>query len=107
MTGLRLGYVATKDEALRDRMKRCCYGDNVVGRSSGGVALEGSGMRRRLLPGAQARRDLFYAESPEHAAGIFTGVPRACRYRIPSHQSVVATFSSGPGESQSWSMAQS
>jgi aspartate/methionine/tyrosine aminotransferase len=110
MTGLRLGYVAIKDEALRDRMKKVLFytASNVTSVVQyGGIgALEGSQeCVAAYCQELQARRDLFYAGIAEHAAGVFTGVPpRGAFYAFlridPSWQP-----SSGPVESQSWSMA--
>ena len=80
MTGLRLAYIAAKDRAVRDRMKKVLF-YTVSNTSSliqfGGVgALEGSqevveSFRREL----QARRDLFYAGISEAAPGILSGKP--------------------------------
>ena len=80
MTGLRLGYVAARDAALRERMKKVLFytASNVssVVQYGGVGALEGSqdnivAFRREL----QARRDLFYAGVREHAASVFSGAP--------------------------------
>jgi aspartate/methionine/tyrosine aminotransferase len=80
MTGLRLGYVALRDAALRERMKKVLFytASNVSSIIQfGGIgALEGpqdtvSAFRREL----QARRDLFYEGIRAHAAGVFSGTP--------------------------------
>ena len=80
MTGLRLGYVAARDPALRERMKKALFytASNVssVVQYGGIGALEGSQdniaqFRREL----QARRDLFYAGVREHAGSVFSGAP--------------------------------
>src|SRR5262245_48815404 len=82
MTGLRLGYVAIKDETIRDRAKKILFytASNVASVVQfGGIgALEGSQacveeFRGELL----ARRNLFYAGVREHAAGVFSGEPPA------------------------------
>jgi len=82
MTGLRLGYVAIKDETIRDRAKKLLFytASNVASVVQfGGIgALEGSQacveeFRLELL----ARRNLFYAGVREHAAGVFSGEPPA------------------------------
>jgi aspartate aminotransferase len=82
MTGLRLGYVAIKDAAIRDRAKKVLFytASNVASVVQyGGIgALEGpqdciEAFRAELL----ARRDLFYAGVREHAGGVFSGVPPA------------------------------
>ena len=80
MTGLRLGYLATPDVTLRDRIKKvlfytCSNVTSIV--QFGGIgALEGpqdcvAAFRAEL----QARRDLFYAGVREHAAGVLSGDP--------------------------------
>ena len=72
ITGLRLGYVAVKDPALRDRMKKVLFytASNIssVVQYGGIGALEGSqacieAFRTEL----QARRDLFYEGIARHA----------------------------------------
>jgi aspartate/methionine/tyrosine aminotransferase len=80
MTGLRLGYVAVKDPALRDRMKKVLFftASNIASVVQyGGIgALEGSqacieAFRIEL----QARRDLFYEGIARHAGHILRGAP--------------------------------
>jgi aspartate aminotransferase len=82
MTGLRLGYVAIKDDVIRDRAKKILFytASNVASVVQfGGIgALEGSQacveeFRIELL----ARRNLFYAGVREHAAGVLSGEPPA------------------------------
>jgi aspartate aminotransferase len=80
MTGLRLGYVAVRDAAVRERMKKALFytASNVssIVQYGGIGALEGSqenvaAFRREL----EARRDLFYAGIRAHAADVFSGTP--------------------------------
>ena len=80
MTGLRLGYVAIKDETIRERAKKLLFytASNVASVVQfGGIgALEGSQacveeFRVELL----ARRNLFYAGVREHAGGVLSGEP--------------------------------
>jgi aspartate aminotransferase len=80
ITGLRLGYAAVSDPALRDRMKKVLFytASNIssVVQYGGIGALEGSQecveiFRNELL----ARRDLFYDGIRQHAGGIFSGAP--------------------------------
>lgn len=80
ITGLRLGYVAAHDPALRERMKKALFytSSNVssVVQYGGIGALEGSqdniaAFRQEL----EARRDLFYAGIKSCSAGIFSGTP--------------------------------
>jgi len=82
ITGLRLGYIAAKEHALLERMRKVLlYTTNNVSSivHYGGVgALEGSqacieGFRVEL----EARRDLFYAGVHEAASGVFAGEPPA------------------------------
>jgi len=80
MTGLRLGYVAARDAALRDRMKKVLFytASNVssVVQFGGIGGLEGSqacieAFRTEL----QARRDLFYEGIRAHASDVLAGEP--------------------------------
>ncbi len=82
ITGLRLGYVAAKDQALLERMRKVLvYTTSNVSSivQYGGIgAFEGSQacveeFRREL----KARRDLFYAGIREAAPSVFTGTPPA------------------------------
>jgi len=86
MTGLRLGYVAVHDRALRDRMKKVLFytASNIssVVQYGGIGALEGSqacvdAFRTELL----ARRDLFYDGVSQFAKGVLSGKrPRGAFY---------------------------
>jgi aspartate aminotransferase len=80
MTGLRLGYLATPDERLRDRMKKVLFytASNVssIVQFGGIGGLEGpqtcvETFRREL----QERRDLFYAGVVEASGGVLDGTP--------------------------------
>jgi aspartate/methionine/tyrosine aminotransferase len=82
MTGLRLGYIAIKDAAIRDRAKKLLFytASNVASVVQyGGIgALEGpqdciEAFRTEL----RARRDLFYRGINESAGDIFSGTPPA------------------------------
>ena len=82
MTGLRLGYVAVRDEAIRERAKKILFytASNVASVVQfGGIgALEGSqdcieAFREEL----RTRRDLFYRGVRESAGEIFSGTPPA------------------------------
>ena len=82
MTGLRLGYVAIKDPAIRDRAKKVLFytASNIASIVQfGGIgALEGpqdniDAFRTEL----RARRDLFYGGIREFAGDVFTGQPPA------------------------------
>jgi len=80
MTGLRLGYVTTRDARLRERMKKVLFytSSNVTSIVQfGGIgALEGSqGCIDAFRDELQARRDLFYAGIREHAAAVLSGAP--------------------------------
>jgi aspartate aminotransferase len=112
MTGLRLGYVATPQAQLRDRMKKVLFytASNVASVVQfGGIgALEGSQeciafFRDEL----KARRDLFYDGIRAAAAHVLAGTPPAGAFyaflRIdPSWKSPAASVSS----SLSWSMTE-
>jgi len=82
MTGLRLGYLAIRDAAIRDRAKKILFYTTSSVASIvqfGGIgALEGpqdciDTFRTEL----RARRDLFYRGVAELAGGVFTGTPPA------------------------------
>jgi aspartate/methionine/tyrosine aminotransferase len=82
ITGLRLGYVAIENEAMRERAKKVLFhtASNVssVVQFGGIGALEGSqacvaGFREELL----ARRDLFYSGIDAIQGGILSGTPPA------------------------------
>jgi aspartate aminotransferase len=82
MTGLRLGYIAIRDAAIRDRAKKLLFytSSNVasVVQYGGISALDGpqdciEAFRTEL----RERRDLFYRGIKESAGGLFTGQPPA------------------------------
>ncbi|HEX5474851.1 MAG TPA: pyridoxal phosphate-dependent aminotransferase [Vicinamibacterales bacterium] len=112
MTGLRLGYFAVEDAAVRERMKKVLFytASNVssVVQFGGIGALEGSqacvtAFRDEL----EARRDLFYRGLREHAAGMFTGEPpRGAFYAFvrinPDWRSSAPSAPASP----SWAMAE-
>jgi aspartate aminotransferase len=112
MTGLRLGYVAARDQKLRERMKKVLFytASNVssVVQFGGIGALEGtqestSAFRAEL----RARRDLFYDGIRRHAAGVLTGdPPKGAFYaflRIDPHW---RPPTAEPSKSISWAMAE-
>ena len=80
MTGLRLGYLAIRDDALRERTKKVLFftASNVssIVQYGGIGALEGSqacveAFRTEL----EARRDLFYRGIEDAAGEVFSGAP--------------------------------
>jgi len=82
ITGLRLGYIAAKEHALLERMRKVLlYTTNNVSSivQYGGVgALEGSqACIEEFRVELEARRDLFYAGVREAASGVFAGEPPA------------------------------
>jgi aspartate/methionine/tyrosine aminotransferase len=82
MTGLRLGYVAIRDAAIRDRAKKILFytASNVVSVVQfGGIgALEGSqDCIETFRTELRARRDLFYRGVSQAAGEIFSGTPPA------------------------------
>jgi aspartate aminotransferase len=112
MTGLRLGYVAVKDPALRDRMKKVLFytASNIssIVQYGGVGALEGSqacieAFRTEL----QARRDLFYQGIAQHAASILSGTPpRGAFYAFLRINPAWRPNDGNPSDSLSWAMAQ-
>ncbi|HYU79447.1 MAG TPA: pyridoxal phosphate-dependent aminotransferase [Vicinamibacterales bacterium] len=112
MTGLRLGYFALRDAAIRNRaMKVVAYTTSNVSSivQYGGIgALEGSQtsvaeFRQEL----RTRRDLFYAGLAESAPGAFEGAPPDGAFyafvRINEHFAREAGIG---GPSLSWAMAE-
>jgi aspartate aminotransferase len=111
ITGVRLGYCATSDPVLQDRMRKLLlYTTTNVSSIAqyGGIgALEGSQdciqtFRQEL----QARRDFFYAGLADASGGIFSGVPpKGAFYAFvkidPSWRDPAATQTS-----QSWVMTE-
>jgi aspartate aminotransferase len=111
MTGLRLGYVATPDAQLRDRMKKALFytASNVssVVQFGGIGALEGSqSVVREFRDELQARRDLFYAGIREHAAGVLTGAPPKGAFYAFLKIDPRWTPPAGAPASISWAMAE-
>lgn len=82
MTGLRLGYIAIKDAAIRDRAKKILFytASNVASVVQyGGIgALEGpQGCIETFRTELHARRDLFYQGIRESAGDVLSGQPPA------------------------------
>src|SRR3954470_16745938 len=82
MTGLRLGYIAIRDQAVRDRAKKILFytTSNVASVVQfGGIgALEGpQDCIEEFRVELRARRDLFYRGLRELAGDIFSGKPPA------------------------------
>lgn len=112
MTGLRLGYVAVKDAAVRARMRTMLFytSSNVtsVVQYGGIEALEGSqecveAFRTEL----QARRDFFYAGIEKHAGGALTGtLPRGAFYALLKIDPSWRPLDGKTPDSISWSLAQ-
>jgi aspartate/methionine/tyrosine aminotransferase len=81
-TGVRVGYLAARDERLRDRLQKLLFltTSNVSSISQYGAigALEGSqAVVEAYRSELQARRDLFYAGIREAAGHVFSGEPPA------------------------------
>jgi aspartate aminotransferase len=112
VTGVRVGYYAIKDPALRARaLKVVLYTtSNVSSPAQYGAigALEGSQQciedyRREL----QFRRDLFYEGIKDAAPGIFSGTPPAGAFYAFLRINPDWVKEAGlPGESLSWAMAE-
>src|SRR5947209_13246464 len=117
MTGLRLGYVAIKDAAIRDRAKKVLFytARNIASIVQfGGIgALEGpqhciDAFRVEL----RARRDLFYQAVAELSGGVFSGQPPAGAFyaflEIDPKWSALSTSSGQDGSSKSlsWRMVE-
>ena len=109
VTGLRLGYLAVKDAAVRDRCKKVLlYTTSNVSSvvQFGGIgALEGSqACIEEFAVELQARRDLFY-DGIRSLGGIFSGdPPKGAFYAFLRINSPWKT--AGAGESISWQMVE-
>ncbi len=82
MTGLRLGYVSIKDQAVRDRAKKVLFytASNIASVVQyGGIgALEGpQDCIDKFRGELRARRDLFYRGVADAARDVFAGAPPA------------------------------
>ena len=82
MTGLRLGYVAIKDQMIRDRAKKILFytASNIASVVQfGGIgALDGpQDCIEEFRTELRARRDLFYKGLSELAGDVFSGKPPA------------------------------
>ena len=82
MTGLRLGYVAIRNEAMRERARKVLFytASNIssVVQHGGIGALEGSqSCIEEFRTELRARRDLFYRGIADLGADVFSGAPPA------------------------------
>jgi aspartate aminotransferase len=112
MTGLRLGYVAAKDAALRNRMKKALFytASNVssIVQFGGIGALEGSqdcvaAFRSEL----KARRDLFYDGIAANAGNVFSGEkPKGAFYAFLRMNPEWQPPSESRHDSPSWAMTE-
>jgi aspartate aminotransferase len=112
MTGLRLGYLAAQDPALRERMKKVLFytASNVASVVQfGGIGgLDGpQDSVRAFRDELKARRDLFYAGIRDAAGHVFSGQPpRGAFYaflRISPDWEAPAGIKA---DSQSWAMTE-
>ena len=112
ITGVRVGYFAIKDKALRDRaLKIILYTtSNVSSIAQYGAlgAMEGSqqciaDFKKELL----IRRDLFYKGLEEAAPGVFSGTPPdGAFYAFVKINADLAKSAGITGDSLSWAMAE-
>ena len=111
-TGVRVGYLAARDERLRDRLQKLLFltTSNVSSISQYGAvgALEGpQDVVEQYRVELQARRDLFYAGIREAAGRVFSGEPPTGAFyaflRIDPSWTPPAGASS---PSRSWAMAE-
>ncbi len=115
MTGLRLGYLAIADAALRDRVRKLLFftTSNVssVVQYGGIGALESTqDVVEQYRLELQARRDLFYS-GIDSLGGIFTGrPPRGAFYAFlkfdPEWRKRAATAPAGGHDSPSWAVTE-
>jgi aspartate aminotransferase len=111
-TGVRVGYLAARDERLRDRLQKILFltTSNVSSISQHGAmgALEGSqAVVETYRSELQARRDLFYAGVADAAGHVLSGEPPAGAFyaflRIDPSWAPPADAAS---LSRSWAMAE-
>jgi aspartate aminotransferase len=111
-TGLRLGYVATKDSQIRDRMKKALFytASNVTSVVQFGAigALEGpQDCVRQFRDELRVRRDLFYDGIRRAAPGTLRGEPpRGAFYAFLRIEDGWRAPSGNGAESVSWAMAE-
>jgi len=112
ITGVRVGYFAIKDKALRDRaLKIVLYTTSNVSSIAqyGAVgALEGSQQCiADFKTELQLRRDMFYKGLQESAPGMFSGTPPdGAFYAFVKINPDAAKNAGIAGESLSWAMAE-
>jgi aspartate aminotransferase len=111
MTGLRLGYVAAKDDKLRERMKKVLFysASNVTSIvQDGGIgALEGPQDNvEHFRSELQARRDLFYVGIRQHASGVLSGAPPRGAFYAFLKINPAWNPGGAPVDSISWAMAE-
>jgi aspartate aminotransferase len=112
MTGLRLGYVAAKDEKLRERMKKVlfytCSNVSSVVQFGGMGALEGPQTNvTEFRSELRARRDLFYDGIRSRTGGVLDGRPPAgAFYAFLRVSADWRPPSPGLVDSISWAMAE-
>jgi aspartate aminotransferase len=108
-TGLRVGYLAVKDAALRERLRKLLFytTSNVssIVQYGGIGALEGSQaciaeFRREL----RARRDAFYGGVTEASGGLLTGAPPRGAFYAFLH--IGDGWQPAGGTSRSWTLAE-
>jgi aspartate aminotransferase len=115
MTGLRLGYLAASDPALRDRLRKVLFftTSNVssVVQYGGIGALEASqGVVEQFRAELQVRRDLFYS-GVDTLGGLFTGMPpKGAFYAFlkfdPAWQKKGVKAAAGGQASPSWELTE-
>lgn len=111
-TGVRVGYLAARDERLRDRLQKLLFltTSNVSSISQHGAigALEGSqSVVETYRSELRTRRDLFYAGVREAAGHVFSGEPPAGAFYafLRIDPSWVPPAGAAPA-SRSWAMAE-
>jgi aspartate aminotransferase len=111
MTGLRLGYVAIRDETIRARAKKILFytASNIASVVQfGGIgALEGSqSCIEAFRDELRVRRDLFYRGISESATDIFSGAPPPGAFYAFLKINPAWTGGAGATQSVSWRMVE-
>mgnify|MGYP000020477691 FL=1 len=111
MTGLRLGYVAVKDPAVRDRVRKVLFYtvssvSSLVQYGGLGGVLGGQQVVEDFRTELRARRDLFYDGIREASRGLLTGEKPAGAFYAFLKIDDAWTPPAGSQASRSWAMTE-
>lgn len=111
MTGLRLGYVAVKDPAVRDRVRKVLFYtvssvSSLVQYGGLGGVLGDQAVVAAYRDELRARRDLFYAGIEDASGGVLTGAKPAGAFYAFMKIADDWTPPAGSQTSRSWAMTE-